>query len=243
MLLRSVMLVMPTSLYLFISAARLSRYSASVTFRWGMFSSDWQFSILPVNSPFGAKCSVQPLGVDGRLADLRGLDRGVVQDLDAAVRILPGVHRGVRRGRFVEIGLVRQAPFPDPRHVDARQLHPRAGASLPRAGADPVPDLLNRMELDEHLRHLAACRAGGMHVRLDEAGDDGPPAGIDDTRLRTGHLADGSRRADGGEGVPAYRHRFRLGVRGVDGQHLRVDHHQVDGFHLPGWRRRDAEHA
>ena len=27
-----------------------------------MSSSDWQFSILPVNSPFGVKWSVQPLG-------------------------------------------------------------------------------------------------------------------------------------------------------------------------------------
>ena len=124
------------------------------------------------------------LGRDGRFADLCGLDRGVVQDLDVAVRILPGVHGGVGRGRFVEIGLVRQAAFPDTRHVDARQPHPAAGARLLRPRADPVLDLLNRMELDEHLRHFAACRAGGVHVRLDEARDDGPPAGIDDARLR-----------------------------------------------------------
>ena len=181
------------------------------------------------------------LGRDGRFADLCGLDCGVVQDLDVAVRILPGVHRGVGRGRFVEIALVRQAAFPDTRHVDARQPHPAAGAGLLRPSADPLLDLLNRMELDERLRHFAACRTGGVHVRLDEAGDDRPPAGIDDTRLGTGHLADGSGRADGGEGVPAYRHRFGLRVLRVDGQHFRVDDHEVHRRLLTGRRRRGAE--
>src|SRR4029453_5805612 len=94
------------------------------------------------------------LGRDRRLADLRGLDGGVVQDLDVAVCILPGVHRGVVWGRFVEIALVRQAAFLDARHVDARQPYPAAGARLLRPSADPILDLLNRMELDECLRHL-----------------------------------------------------------------------------------------
>ena len=57
----------------------------------------------------------------------------------------------------------------------------------------------------------------------------------------TGHLADGSGRADGGEGVPAYRHRFGLRVLRVDGQHFRVDDHEVHRRLLTGRRRRGAE--
>src|SRR4029453_15413225 len=67
------MLVMPTSLYLFISAARLSRYWDSVTSRSGMFSNDWQLSILPVNSPSDVKWSVQPLGATVALLFLAAL--------------------------------------------------------------------------------------------------------------------------------------------------------------------------
>src|SRR6185295_10245357 len=119
------------------------------------------------------------LGCNRRLADLRGFDRGVVQDLDVAVRILPGVHRGVVWRRLVEIGLVRQAAFLDSRHIDARELHPPAGAGILGSRADPIPDLLNRVELDEWLRYFAAGDAGSMHVRLDESWDHGASPGID----------------------------------------------------------------
>jgi hypothetical protein len=57
----------------------------------------------------------------------------------------------------------------------------------------------------------------------------------------TSHLADRSGRADGGEGVPAYRHRFGLRVVRVNGQHFGVDDHQVHRRLLPGRRRRGAD--
>jgi hypothetical protein len=62
------------------------------------------------------------------------------------------------------------------------------------------------------LRHLAAATPVACTCDSMNPGTTVRPAGIDDSRLGTGQLADGGGRADGGKGVPANRDRFGLRI-------------------------------
>ena len=195
-----------------------------------LFKSARPLSTTPVISPLGVQVDLEPFRAARLLRQAGRLDRRGIQHLHLGqAAVVPREDGGVVRRGGVEVGAGGNAPFLDSGDIDARQLDPAAGRRFLGARAHPVLDLANRVQLHERLRRFAARGARRVHVRFDQAGDDGLPLRVDDAGRGADellHLIVGPYR-----GEHAVLDRDRLGPRkpGVNGQDLGVPHDHIGG--------------
>jgi hypothetical protein len=107
-----------------------------------------------------------------------------------------------------------------------------------RGGADAVERLRDRLSADPaHLMGVVHARADRMNMRIDQAGNDGAAAEVDDARARPGVGAHLLRAAGRRDSAVAYRQRLDGGERCVLGRDAPVQEHGVGGLRA---ERRDA---
>ena len=136
----------------------------------------------------------------------------------------------IRRCR-VQLLTGGKAAFAQAWRIDTRRPDPRVRRRPLRRGPNPVLQLTNRSQVLKWLHGLGSRHAEGMHVRIDQPGDDRPATPVDHAGRGADASAHLGSRSDGDEASTAHGEGLRHPEPVIDGQDLRVEDDEIGRFH------------